>query len=60
MSEIDDDLIFSQEFDASAYGLSCVVSGWGHTVSNGGISWEKLMETQVRTISNDGCKKMLW
>merc|ERR1719461_1199385 len=49
-----------KEFDASANGLSCVVSGWGHTVSNGGTSWEKLMETEVRAISNDVCFRMLW
>ena len=54
-----DGLIFPQKFDASANGLSCVVSGWGHTVSNGGTAWENLMETEVRVISNDGCINML-
>ena len=51
--------MFSQDFDASAIGESCVVSGWGHTVSKGGAASEKLLETEVQVVTHDGCIKML-
>ena len=51
--------IFAQDFDASDLGLSCVVSGWGHTVSKGGAASEKLLETEVMAVTHDGCIKML-
>lgn len=49
----------SEDFDASSLGESCVVSGWGHTVSKGGAASERLLETAVKAVTNDGCIKML-